>query len=495
MKNMTKSMTTAADHLSIFQYRRGREYEGNRFDLSPRPERFKKYNGPCLRLKTSVYKDEGLRSVGGLTGREMLERILLPSFGVTSVKFHGHQSEMLWSFPSAGGCYPVEIYVAVRRLGEVEPGLYYYCALETSLYKLANGQAAGGLAPSLREADRDADVYFILSVVPWRTCWKYSHKGYRFGLLDAGHVAANFQLVLRALGFRFSAYTSLHSAEVGELLQLDEYEMPIAIIASRLYDPKADDPAKPSATDAPPLESPISRKCRHSEDPDIRLFDWEPILDFQRKVELSVREPSDRWLTQLSLPSEWTDYGRLLQLIIERRSSSAYTRCELAAAEFRAMLTMIFRLGLHSSFHAIVHGVEGVRPGVYRYEYGRPVCLSEGNYRETSSDICLGQAFIRDCSVLFVFSVDASHIPEDEFSRYQQCSIDGGMLGQMMYLKSQEMGLGFSIIGGYYDEELRELLQLPPTHQIVCAGAWGRNVPDAASVRKNDRYQLNRPQR
>lgn len=489
---MTNPMTTVADHLSIFQYYRGREYAGNRFELSPRPERFKRYHGPHVRLKTSIYKEGAGGSFASLPGTELLERILLPSFGVTSVKFHGHQSELLWSFPSAGGCYPVEIYVVVRRLGDVEPGIYSYSALQTTLYRLGDRQAAERLGPTLREADKDADLVFVLSVVPWRTCWKYSHKGYRFSLMDAGHVAANFQLVLRAMGFPFSAYTCLRPEELGSLLRPEEYEVPVAMIAVRVPSPQgaAGFLAEESSGAPPP-----SGHCEPSGDSDIHLFDWEPIVEFQRKVNRSIREPSEAWLTRLSLPAEWTDYGRLLELIIGRRSSSAYSRCELRTDELLEMLDFISRLELHSSFHLIVHGVEGLRPGLYRFADGELGCLAEGDYREKSAGLCLGQAFIRDCSVLFVFTIDASRIPEEQFSLYQQSSIDGGIMGQLIYLKSQEMGLGFSIIGGYYDQEVRDLLRLEPSHQIVCAGSWGRDAPNSANVRKNDRYIQNKPER
>ncbi|WP_160396148.1 SagB family peptide dehydrogenase [Paenibacillus sp. MMS18-CY102] len=466
---------------------------GNRFDTSPRPERFKSYNGPRVRLKTSIYKGEKAPPPpGSLTGVEWLKRLLLPAFGVTSVKFHGHESELLWSFPSAGGRYPVEVYVSVRRLEGIQPGLYHYNALHASLYGIGDAKAADLLSETLPAAERDADVCFILSIVPWRTCWKYAHKGYRFGMVDAGHVAANLQLVLRALGWRFSAYTQLRSEELATLLKLDAYEVPIALVTA-CTEP-ASDHGKAPISSASPQRLQLAQRCESQDDADSQLFNWTPIMDFQRRVNATVPEHSEGWLTRLSLPEEWTDYDRLLPLIIERRSSAAFQCCELRAEELDTMLAFIDSLGILFTFHLVIHGVEGLSPGVYRYEEGRLQCLKEGNYRNDSAGICLGQTFIRDCSVLFVFTVDMSQIPDEEFSKYQQCSIDGGALGQFIHLKTEEMGLGFSIIGGFYDDELRDLAQLSDDHQIVYAGAWGRNAPNADDVRKNDRYVMNRPQ-
>jgi len=486
---MSNPMTTAVEHLSIFQYTRGREYVGNRFETSPRPERFKSYNGPCVRLKTKIRKGGG--EALHPTGTEWLKQVLLPAVGFTSVKFHGHESELLWSYPSAGGCYPVEVYVVIRRLGGVQPGLYHYNALHASLYRIEDAQTANQLRDTLPEAGRNADVCFFLSIVPWRTCWKYAHKGYRFGMVDAGHVAANLQLVLRALGWRFSAYTRLRSEELAAILKLDEYEVPVAMIAACAESPTDGEIAGGAAV---PTENGQSAERCEQDDADVRLFDWAPIIDFQQRVNRTVREPSDSWLTRLAMPEEWTGYDRLLPLLIERRSSAAFQRCELPEEQLHEMLAFIGRLGLLPSFELVVNGVEGLQPGVYRYAEGELDCLRAGDFRNVSAGICLGQSFIRDCSVLFVFTIDMSQIPNDEFSLYQQSSIDGGAMGQLIHLKTVEMGLGFSVIGSYYDDELRELLRLSPAHQIVSAGAWGRNDPNEAAIRKHDRYAMNKPQ-
>ncbi|EFM08499.1 SagB-type dehydrogenase domain protein [Paenibacillus curdlanolyticus YK9] len=490
---MSKSMTTTVEHLSIFQYTRGREYEGNRFEISPRPERFKTYNGPCVRLKTSIRKGgEGSPTSGSLNGVEWLKRVMLPAFGVTSVKFHGHESELLWSFPSAGGCYPVEVYVAVRRLDGVQPGLYHYNALHASLYWIEDEHAAERVRDAQPAATRDADVCFILSIVPWRTCWKYAHKGYRFGMIDAGHVAANLQLVLRSLGWQFAAYTNLRSEELSALLKLDALEVPIAMIAASAGSPMHGDHETRSAV--PPQRLQIAERGESLDDAEAQLFNWAPIFEFQERVNRTVPAPSDDWLTRLSLPEEWTDYDQLLPLLIDRRSSAAFERCELPIEDLNTMLMFIEKLELLPVFYLIVHDVKGLPSGVYQYAKGDLRCMREGDFRDLSAGICLGQTFLKDCSVLFVFTVDIAQISKEEFSQYQQSSIDGGGLGQLIHLKTEEMGLGFSVIGGFYDDEFRELLQLSSSHQIVYAGAWGRNAPNASEARKHDRYVMNRPQ-
>ncbi len=488
---MSNPVSTEVEHLSIFQYTRGHEYAGNRFNTSPRPERFKSYNGPCVRLKTTIRKGEAAHPQVAMNGIEWLKQLLLPAFGVTSVKFHGHESELLWSYPSAGGCYPVELYVHVRRLAGVEPGLYHYNALYASLYRIAGAQTAEQDGHAL--PDQEADVSFILTIVPWRTCWKYSHKGYRFGLIDAGHVAANLQLVLRSLGWQSDAYTRLRSEELAAMLKLDSYEVPIAMIAASCAEHREAERTEDAATKLSQRVQ-LSERCDSQDDVEAELFDWEPILGFQKKVNRTIQEPSEGWLTRAALPEDWTSCDRLLPLLIERRSSAAFQRCELPAEQLFTMVSFIERIGLHSDFHMIVNGIEGLAPGIYRSTEGRLDCAEEGDFRDITAGICLGQTFIRDCSAMFVFTVDMSHIPNDDFSLYQQCTIDGGAMGQLIHLKTEEMGLGFSIIGGFYDDEFRELLSLSSSHQIIYAGAWGLNALNGEEVRKDDRYVMNKPQ-
>jgi len=539
---MNPIMNVENDLLSLFQYFRGREYVGNRFDSSPRPERFKNYSGPYVRLKTSTFKGD-LAPPPPLTGTGLLERILLPSFGVTSVKFYGHQSEMLWSFPSAGGCYPVEAYVIVRSLDGVAPGIYYYSSLHTSLYKIGYADKLDQLNESLLPEDRDADFYFVLTAIPWRSCWKYSYKGYRFSLIDTGHVIANFQLVVRSLGMTHTAYTSLQAKCMKSLLRLDANEEAVALIAVKesisskrgkaagqaagpeaggseparhgwkaavglsaapLSAPPPGSPAGLHAVAAevfgPPPGSPadvsdnaLSIRCVTSEQPDANPFDWSPVAAFQAKVSATLSEPSASWLAEHELPAGWNDYAKVLQLIIDRRSSSCYLPEELVYADFMQMVEFIRSLQFPlSSVYFSVHAVEDLVPGVYVHD-GELRLIKAGDFRAASTKLCLDQEFVYASSVVFFFAVDASQVSADNYYVYQQRLIDAGILGQMVYLKAQELGLGYSAIGGYYDFEVNETLQLPANQHIIYAGTLGKDDPASVSKVKKDRYIINRP--
>ncbi|GIQ69575.1 hypothetical protein XYCOK13_23990 [Xylanibacillus composti] len=488
--------------LSLFQYVRARGYAGNRMDI-PRPERFKHFHGSSVRLKTSLFHEEESKPFS-LDGVHVLEQILLPSYGVTSVKFHGHQSELLWSFPSAGACYPIEIYVAIRSLTGVPPGIYYYAALQASLYKLRDFNEEDRFEELLLPEDRQADFYFIVTTVPWRSCWKYSYKGYRFSFIDAGHVTANFQLVLQCLGLRTNVYTGTVSNKLRELLQLSPYEDAASVIAVH-HTAESDQSTEPVLEQASTVERDVweeshaavareagERPFARSEaaqDTGIETFDWHPIFLFRNQVDRFRQEPDRAWLARHKLPPEWLEYAQALQLIIRRRSSSSYQQRAISKQSFQHMLQFMQETEMTGiTLYMFIHAVEGIPPGIYRWD-GELACVRRGECRELSASLSLGQMFVRDCSVLFMYAVDIPTSRQDSYALYQQRLIDAGILGQLVYLKSQEMGLGYSAIGGYYDEEVKEVLQLPPEQQVIYAGTWGVDAKDDAI--KHDRYRLN----
>jgi SagB-type dehydrogenase family enzyme len=55
----------------------------------------------------------------------------------------------------------------------------------------------------------------------WRTRFKYGQRGYRFTLLEAGHVGQNLVLAATALGLGSVAVGGFFDCRVEELLSVD----------------------------------------------------------------------------------------------------------------------------------------------------------------------------------------------------------------------------------------------------------------------------------
>lgn len=105
-------------------------------------------------------------------------------------------------YPSGGGLYPVECYLALFRVEGIESGLYHVDVSERSLARLPFPEAAQevrsaseGLIPSLNPA-----AILVFTAVWGRSYPKYGEFAYRLALAEAGHAAQNVLLAAAALG-------------------------------------------------------------------------------------------------------------------------------------------------------------------------------------------------------------------------------------------------------------------------------------------------------
>jgi SagB-type dehydrogenase family enzyme len=124
-----------------------------------------------------------------------LGSILHAAYGVTH---SGPQA--LRSVPSGGALYPLELYVAARAVSDLPVGLYHYDPLRHVLERLARGDLDDRLRPAMVYPELlDAAALVVVTAVFWRTRFKYGLRGYRFALLEAGHVMQNALLACTAL--------------------------------------------------------------------------------------------------------------------------------------------------------------------------------------------------------------------------------------------------------------------------------------------------------
>lgn len=205
-------------------------------NLDERPERFVLHPGAARQplggcdLPLGASLDELLAARRSLRDFDLaplpaalLGRLLHASFGI-----HGYrdfEGERLADrpAPSAGGLYPLELYVAVRAVEGVAPGIHHYDPRNHELAALRAGAVHERLADLTigQEMIRDAPVVIAVVGVLARTMWKYGQRGYRYVWLDAGHLAQNLLLVAGALGLGGVPIGGFYDREVDALLGLD----------------------------------------------------------------------------------------------------------------------------------------------------------------------------------------------------------------------------------------------------------------------------------
>ena len=111
----------------------------------------------------------------------------------------------------------------------------------------------------------------------------------------------------------------------------------------------------------------------------------------------------------------------------------------------------------------VVSDVAGIDPGIYYYvptsHELRP--MRSGVSRETLQHLSLGQELGRDAAVQVLHLADLVRALERYGERaYRYLHLDAGHLGQRLNLACVHLGLGVSGIGGFFDDEVGDLLGL-----------------------------------
>lgn len=142
--------------------------------------------------------------------------------------------------PSGGGLYPIEMYCIVFRVEGLEPGLYFYRAKDHSLEQLLAADLTETLSeaiPGQATSVQQSCVCVVLNAVMPRIKFKYGERGYRFLLLEAGHIAQNLLLAGEAEGMGGVAIGGFMDDPLNALLNNDGVEE--AVVYLTLFGQKA----------------------------------------------------------------------------------------------------------------------------------------------------------------------------------------------------------------------------------------------------------------
>ena len=127
-------------------------------------------------------------------------------------------------YPSAGFRYPIETYVIIFHGDEnIVPGLYHYDVKAhalTTLWKRSFSQKEIHELARAPWIDK-ATALIVYTAIFWRTQIKYGERGYRYILLEAGHIAQNVQIVASAIGVQSCPLGGTNDKEIEELIDID----------------------------------------------------------------------------------------------------------------------------------------------------------------------------------------------------------------------------------------------------------------------------------
>lgn len=172
-----------------------------------------------------------------------LSTLLYHACGVTGFKAaYGYDRLPLRSFPSCGALQAPEVYLLIRAVGAVEPGVYHYRPSEHALERIGDAdggtlRAAGGANWAVLER---AAVTWIITGCYDRLRWKYGPRAYRLMCMEIGGLAENLCLAAQALGLGACALGDFADTPAEDLIGLtspDEFALLLVAVGVPAGDP------------------------------------------------------------------------------------------------------------------------------------------------------------------------------------------------------------------------------------------------------------------
>jgi len=137
---------------------------------------------------------------------------------------------------SGGARHPFELYIVVKNVEGLEPGLYHYVPAKHIGEKKVTIERLGPLFDDYETKMNDmlvgqkwgvkSPVILFLSCIPYRAEWRYHNISHRVVLIDLGHVGQNLMLSATSLGLGsccLAAYDQKLCDEAFSFNGIDEY--------------------------------------------------------------------------------------------------------------------------------------------------------------------------------------------------------------------------------------------------------------------------------
>ncbi|MBM3987421.1 MAG: SagB/ThcOx family dehydrogenase [Planctomycetes bacterium] len=428
-----------------------------------------------------------------------LSQFLFDSLALSGAKRYGDARWTLRCNPSSGNLHPTEAYVLAPELACDAHGAFlaHYAPHEHALEVRARLESS---AWERLAAGLGSDTFLVaLASIHWREAWKYGERAFRYCQHDVGHAIGALAVAAAALGWRARVLDELGSDELARLLGTDlqsgpEAEAPEVLVAIRTQQ-RGVLPRAP----APDLLASLS--LRHSGVPNCLSsghVDW-PAID---AVEAATRKPRTvAPEVQPALAPAWSagDEPIALRRVVRgRRSAVAFDgRTGMARDAFEQLLRRTLpREGeiVLASWSAaprvdllcFVHRVEGLDPGLYlclrdpqreaRWRASaRVVCdaervdaagltllrLKAGDARALSRSLACHQEIAADGCVAFGMLADfEAALAADGPWAYRRLFWECGLVGQLLYLEAEALGLRATGIGCFFDDPVHRALGL-----------------------------------
>lgn len=486
----------------------------------PQPEPFKTYRlGTEIDLKP--YLDETkVAPYASAIDRAWarLSHFLINVYGLTArLQAFGGQVFYLRAAPSAGGLYPAELYLVSRGNHLLPAGLYNYQARTHSLWRYWDDHVWQGLQEACfwHPALEATQLAVVTTAVFYRSAWRYQDRAYRRICLDTGHILGNLELASALVDYRPHLIGGFADHALNQLLYLDETSESVLTVAAladllqveqNLPRLTTTQPAK-QQTEFPHLADgellPYIHEATCIELADSADYRWQsrPTRIAEQPRPNAEAAPDDKYnfpfclkVATATSPIAWDDRLQGLEkTILRRRSTRKFSGANLTLEELNTVLDFVYQphhyvdqgldsdpdyfdLSLIETFVA-VSGVDGLDAGCYYYaphaQELRQIRFK--NFRQELGYLCLGQPLGHDAAAVVFHTADLKRAIARHGERaYRYLHLDAGHLGQRLNLAAVRLGLGVSGIGGFFDDQVNDVLGIPEDEAVLYVTTLGR---------------------
>jgi SagB-type dehydrogenase family enzyme len=477
-------------------------------DWETRPDPFRTYAGavkialPLISTELyTTYRD--LYAPGAVPPMALnlnsIGLLLELSLGLSAWKQYQETRWALRCNPSSGNLHPTEGYAILRSMAGLDTGgVYHYASREHEL------EHRSALEPALLP---ESTILIGLTSIHWREAWKYGERAFRYCQHDLGHAIAAVRYAAAALGWSATLLETVSDPAISDVLGLTQPQSFQGIAPEDREHPGALLVVGPRPSND--VDIALMRKALnaatwtgHANALSPAHTAWPVIDEVAQATRLEEGTPIATGIPDIA-PSALPDTRSSVlaaQIIKQRRSAVALDDItSISAKHFYGILDRLLpRPGVPpwdawpwpSRVHCaiFVHRIDGLPPGLYLFERNAAVheglrkamnpsflferpdgCpegvrlfrLAHGDFRQQAQLISCRQriAGAGAFSLGMLAEFDESIRAMGEWW-YRRLFWESGMLGQVLYLEAEAVGVRGTGIGCYFDDAFHSMLGL-----------------------------------
>jgi hypothetical protein len=363
-----------------------------------------------------------------------LGRVLFLGGGVVRTARRNERRILFRAAGSAGARYPFELYASTRDVTGVLDGVHWYDPVGHALVQV--GPPAGGETTTL-----------VVTGVPWRTGWRYAERGWRHIYWDTGTLLSQLSAAADSSGLRPRLRTMFPDASVRGLVGADGiHEYPVALLSLGDRHPAVAPSGPATSGTLPPVELPLCTAAQRAGE----------------RAELGAPWPQAPALQAIP------DSPSLDEVILRRGSQRLMDRSATLPRQLLEWPMRAALRGIDVPHWVVVHGVDGVAPGVYRWpDLETP--LRSGPQRDELLRICLDQSLGADAGYVVIAAIPGADLDD---RGYRDAQLAAGLVEGRLHLAAYALGATASGMT-FLDSEVPALLGQPDdlvTLLFTCVG-------------------------